>query len=500
MTQKLFFPFVCFLTLTVSVSIAQTTKPFDLVGPADGSLVVLQGDKNTGYSLTWTSAKGAQTIGVNYDYSIFLDTVGGDISTPIDNITKTGYASSFQDTVLRFTGDQWASFLNGVSNSLYAKDFAIGDTLSLLWMVNLAAAAPGPSYAFQQSQSIFIIHFVRGQFLDEYVPVKLKNPSNFNQAFIQGDPNQEILFEWTNAYCPAGCAPASYDLIIDTIDSDFASPYYSVSVPNNDSSWGVSFNTFNQLLEDTRTPDNASRKIYWRVLTYGNGQVQYSAETRTINLWNGLLDNENSPFKLINPVTNSIISLSGQASTQLNFKWESTFTPKGNAEKYFLVFDTADVSPIFGKPLAQFETANNSADTAINLTYGMLDHLLDSLYPGWKSATLMWSVKARAQGTYYYPQDPFLIEFRSGVISSTKSILSEVFGLYPNPANSWFQIPVSENSRSIEIYSLQGKQLFQSLLAPNETRVDCHEIPNGVYLLFLHEGSIRKTQLLTIRH
>lgn len=498
MTKKLLFLFASYLTF--GTASAQTTKSFDLSGPSDDVYIVLQGDKNTNYPLMWTSGKGAQTIGVNYDYSVFFDSIGGDIATPIDNITKTCCASSFQDTVLHFDGDQWASYLNGVSLSLYAKDFAIGDTLSLIWMVNLAAAAPGPSYEFQQSQSTYVIHFVRGQFVDEYVPVRLKTPNDFNQAFIQGNPNQEVSFAWTNAYCPAGCAAASYDLLIDTIEGDFSSPYYSISIPDNDSAWGVSFNTFNQLLKDTRTPENASRRVYWRVLAYGNGQVMYSTETRSINLWNGLLDNENKPFNLINPANNSIISLSGTASTQLNFKWEGTATAQGNAEKYFLVFDTAFASPIFGKPIALFETNNNSADTAVNLTYGAIDHILDSLYPSWKSATLMWGVKAQAQGTYYYPEEPHLIEFRSGVLIGLKSEEVKNFSIYPNPAARSFNISASSQERELAVYSLQGKQLLHLRLAPDMTQIECGDLPNGLYLVVLKEGQSQKTRLLTIQH
>lgn len=498
MTQKLLF--LIALIFTFSYSSGQITKSFDLAGPSDGVLFVLQGNKHTNYPLFWTSGKGPQTTGANYDYSVLFDTLGGDISTPIENITKSCCASSFQDTSLHFSGDQWASYLNGVSQSLYAKDFAIGDTLSLLWMVNLAAVAPGPVYEFDQSQNFFVIHFVRGQFLDEYVPLKLKNPSNFNQVFIQGDPNQELNFSWTSSYCPSGCAAASYDLLIDTFDSDFSAPYYSISVPNNDSAWQVSFNTFNQLLIDTRTSENASRKIYWRVLAYGNGQVMYSTETRNTTLWNGLLNNENRHFGLLNPVNNSIISLSGSASTQLNFKWESTGTAKGNAEKYFLVFDTAFASPIFGKPIALFETTNNSSDTAINLTYGKIDHVLDSLYPSWKKATLMWGVKAQAQGTYYYPEVPHFIEFRAGVLSSGKEVESEAFGIYPNPANTSFQLKESAEVRNLFIYTLQGRQLRQVTLSPNETQVDCSTLPNGLYLLVMTEGASQKTQLLSIQH
>jgi len=87
MTQKLLFLFAFYLTL--SIASAHTTKPFDLAVPSYDTYIVLQGDKNTDYPLIWTSGKGSQTINVNYDYSIFFDSLGGDISTPIDNITRT---------------------------------------------------------------------------------------------------------------------------------------------------------------------------------------------------------------------------------------------------------------------------------------------------------------------------------------------------------------------------------------------------------------------------
>lgn len=492
---------ILFLSFFLSSAVfGQLTQDYSLISPNDKGRVVLSGDPTQNMPFFWNNGKGSQTIGVNYDYTIMLDTLGGDISTPIDNITKSCCASSFQDSSLHFTIGQWSSFLNGVYQNLYGRDFKIGDSLQLIWKVNLSAAAPGPQYEFRESMDVFEVTFVRGQLNDEYVPVILKSPALMSTTFIQGNPNQTIDFSWSAAYCPSGCAVASYDLLIDTVNGDFLSPYYSISVPNNDSAWSVNYNTFNQLLKDCNVAENGSRTIYWKVLAYGNSQVQFTEQTGFINLYNGLLDNENKPFTLISPPNNGIITLTGAASTQLNYKWHSTYTPQTNAATYFLVFDTVDASPLFNKPVISFKTPNNGSDTAINLTYGMIDHALDSVYPGWTKVNLMWGAKALLNGTFYYPEESYNIEFRSGVLLSETSIKEALLKLYPNPAQNTATIQLNAQEARVELFNSSGAKVYEQTLVLGENQIALAQLPNGVYLVRVRSGDALAIRRLVVQH
>lgn len=464
---------------------AQTTKTFSLFSPSHQGTVVLQGDRSSLFPFIWTSGKGPQSTGVNYDYSLMFYEVGN-TGTMIDNITKTCCATSFADTVLNFSGEKWADFLNGISLQLYGKDMAIGDTIELVWRVNLSAVSPGPSYAFGQSAQDFTVRFIRGQFNDEYVPVHHKTPSDFQHYFIEGDPDQTIPFSWTSAYCPGGCATASYDLLIDTVDGAFDYPCLTVSVPNNDSAWAPSFNTLDQLLKITGTPHGSSRQIYWKVLVYGNNQVLYSQKRGEFTLWNGLLNNENKPFSLVNPVNNFIIHLSGHSSTQLNFKWESTHTPPANPEFYYVVFDSAGASAPFNNPLLQFVAPGAGIDTALNIPYGKIDRGLDSLYPGWTVANLIWSVKASINTTFYYPTTAHNIQFNAGVLIGLEDEKNSLT-IYPNPAKDQLVIPGSDRTREFRIFTANGQQVLRGSLEAGEGNISCSELPEGIYLLYVQD-------------
>ncbi|HCS19300.1 MAG TPA: hypothetical protein DIW47_01850 [Bacteroidetes bacterium] len=477
---------------------AQTTRSFSLYSPGDQATVVLEGNKTTLFPFIWTSGKGPQTAGVNYDYSLmfFKD---GDTTSPLDNITKNCCASSFADTVLNFTGEQWDGFLNGISLQLKGRELAIGDTLDMLWRVNLSAVSFGPVYEFRQSDADFRVRFIRGQFSDEYVPVIHKTPANFQQLVIEGNPNQLVFFSWTSAYCPSGCSAASYDLLIDTVDGDFEYPYLSYSVPANDSARNVSYAVFNQLLIDTKTPHRASHKVYWKVLVYGNNQVVYSQSKGEFTLVNGLLNNENEPFSLLSPTTNAMIHLNGLPNTPLNFSWESTYTPLAAPDRYAVGFDTAGASPNFGNPLFEFVPANGGTDTTLLLTYDQLDKKLDSLYPGWTQANMIWGVKASINGTDYYQNEPFAIEFKSGVLNSHSAASEAALSVYPNPANDHLFLEASDHSRNIILYTVHGQIVYKHILIAGESSIPLSDLPEGMYILVMQDGELTFSEKIVIR-
>ncbi|MBI1221078.1 MAG: T9SS type A sorting domain-containing protein [Bacteroidetes bacterium] len=485
---------------------AQYTKDYDLISPSNQSIIALKGNSSADYPLIWSSGKVSNAPSfVNYQYSLFFDSLGGNMSGSVDVITPLNYSSSFKDSSLHLTGAQWASFLNGISQKIYGHDFAIGDTLKLLWQVNLVAVSPGPAYEFKKSTSYFEIIFVRGQFDDEYVPVHLKLPLPSANLTISGDPNSTIDFSWTAAYCPGGgCDSATYDLMIDTIDGNFSTPYFSTTTNKHDSSSFVIYNVFSQLLKDCHIPFNGTKTIYWKVRAYGNTGSQYSVEesieTGSITLKRQLLDNENFPFSLINPSDQATVTLAGKASTQLNFKWNSSYTPKASSGTYFLVMDSLGASPLFYHPLQKWISSGNGADTAINLTYGMIDHALDSVYPNWFRVTLMWSVIAKLSGTDYYAVTPFEIEFIAGNITGAESIVSNDINIYPVPADRSMQVNLKQGNAMASVYDIRGQLILNKFLVPDDSVIDTYALPSGIYILHVESQEGILTRKFEVRH
>lgn len=487
--------------LTIGSLQAQISKPFDLVQPANFSEVVLSGDPSDPMPFIWSSTN-LNLPNVLVEYSLELDSVNGDFNFAIDYITRNCCASFFQDTILQYTKGMWASFLNGLSLTGFNKPFEIGDTLELDWRVTASVTESGcagcPIREFPNSQSTFRLKFIRGQFDNEYVPFGLKTLSRGFVLNVQGDPQQKINFSWSNTYCPSGCATPEYQLLIDTVEADFSNPWRAITIPGNDSFFGVDMSTINQALLDCRIPNGGMKELYWTVLAVGNAQVKQAAEVRAILLINGLLNNEHEPYNLINPINNTTMLLQGPGNTQLNFKWEKTITPVADNARYFLVFDTLGASPVFGNPIMRFTANNDGFDTTINLTYGMLSKKLDSVYnDGWKNATLQWSVLAQLDGSFYYAETPFSIRFQEGFITSIKEEEATSVRFYPNPACEVVRVENGQDWQQYRILSVEGKEIAAAAFSGE---INVAHLPCGMYYLCLeHKGEYQMVRLVVQR-
>jgi len=60
--------------------------------------------------------------------------------------------------------------------------------------------------------------------------------------------------------------------------------------------------------------------------------------------------------------------------------------------------------------------------------------------------------------------------------------------VFPNPATNFINI-ICENMKSLEIYSLDGKQIKKMTVSGNETQVDISELNNGIYLIRIETAS-----------
>lgn len=490
------------LTLLVSSFTlhAQLTKSFTITSPQDQAFIDIGGTKSNTFTISWSDGKASSVpFGTNYYYDLFFDTLGGDLISPIASRTTTCCQSAYQGNSFVYTMDEWAGFLNSISNLSKGKKFLVGDTLKLKLMLNLTAIDPAPTYEFRQSDSI-TINFIRTQFEDEYVPFSLNYPAMNLYVNVGGDQNTTVAFDWQATYCPSGCGAAEYTLLIDTIESDFSYPYQTISVPFNANTWSLNYNTLNQILVDSKTPEDGTKTIYWTVMASGGAKTIFAKNVHKLHLINKLLNNENHPYYLVNPPNNTTVTLKGAGSTQLNYKWESTFTPLSNQPDYSVVFDTAFASPIFGAPLMHYQSKNNGIDTSINLTYGSLVHKIDSIYgKGWKKVTLMWAAKALAGGSYFYPEYPYSITFIESYITSVDGLDHAKLEIYPNPTQTESLIRRSDFSGTLRLLSLDGKVLNEYSFE-NEKYLDTRHLKPGVYLLQLSNDSQYLTRKIVVQH
>ncbi len=76
--------------------------------------------------------------------------------------------------------------------------------------------------------------------------------------------------------------------------------------------------------------------------------------------------------------------------------------------------------------------------------------------------------------------------------------LSEsLFEVYPNPANSFFNVVFlnhSNNAKQVTLFDGQGRLLYEDVSYNNSMRIDISKYPKGIYLLEVIEDGLRKTE------
>ncbi|TNE81107.1 MAG: T9SS type A sorting domain-containing protein [Bacteroidetes bacterium] len=476
------------LTGFYSMAEAQYTQAFQIKNPQHGNVVHVGGDKSQNLSVTWTSGKVSNPpVGVNYFYKVYFDSLAGDVSSPLSVRDITCCQSSFNDTSFTTNMGGWASYLNGISKTVSGKDFKVGDTLTLNMMIDLMAVDGLPNYEFRSSDSI-VVKFVRTQFSDEYTPFDLQFPQQDLYVNIGGNPNTMVNFTWQNSTCPAGCAAPEFYLMIDTVNDGFQYPYTNITVPFNGNSWSISYNSLNQIIEDCGIPEDGTKTVYWTVMATGPGKTIWANQVFRLHLTNKMLNNENHEYSLLSPVNNTTITLKGAGSQQISYQWESTYTPVANSPEFYLVFDTAEASPIFGNPVFQFKTKNNGIDSAHSLSYGYLKHALDSAYgKSWGQVNLMWTAKALLGGNFYYAKTSFNLNLIESFIISADQAESASVQVYPNPAQDHIRVSGLDTEAKYSLYDATGKQLSKGDLAANG-QVSLSDLPSGLYWLELQSG------------
>ena len=438
---------------------AQVTKPFSIVSMADNATLTLQGDKTSLLSFKWTSADN-KAAGATVKYTLQFDTVGGDFSNPPVLIGFACCTSFFKDTVAEFTQEYLADQLDDFYQTLYGKPFTTGESITLDWQIMANGIAPGPVYENRASQT-YRITIAHGQFDQEYTPVELVFPLDNSSFFVEDNDVVKLKFQWTKAYCPAGCAAPEYQIVFDSLNGDFSNPLYFYDIPVSpfDTLLNLRQDVLAHMMAADGIPVNKPKTYKWTVVAYGNGQQVMAMPSMRISLLRGLLKTEHIPFFLKMPVDNAVYKLEKSKTDSVVFSWNATRTGYPDQASYTVLFSEGPAFD-FSTPVFRLKTA--IGDTTFIARYLALRDSLDKKYgTKWVAAQLKWTVQADVIGFKFWCEDTSDIRFARGFFTGVKEAEAPAMAVYPNPANDAVNVASLQTIKTVTVLDIAGREILR---------------------------------------
>lgn len=480
--------FIFVLLISTIAGKAQLIKSISSVDVPDNYTVRLEGDKNTTLTFRWTSAD-LKKPNVIYSYAFQLDTVGGAFDNPWSKTGGVCCASFFNDTIMNVSLDYLAKEIDYIYTTRYKKNFVQGDSVVLDWIIAVNASGPGASYDNKKTLNRTIT-FIRGQFNQEYVPVKLLQPLDNSSFFVEDNATINLKFQWNKAYCPTGCDAAQYQIMFDSMGGDFSNPLYFFTVPQSpfDTLLDVRQDVLAQMMFDDGVPRNTPKTYKWTVKTFGNGEEFFAIAPRRISLLRGLMRTENIPFYIQTPVDNAVFKLEDNKNDSIVFRWNKTQTGFPDAASYILLFDTAQATPNFNNPKFRFKTS--VGDTSFISRYIALRDSIDKNYgKKWNSVSLKWTVQADIIGYKFMSEDTNDMLIARGFFAGIQNTQKQIARIYPNPATQHINI-ITDNgfdATTVQVCDALGRILFTSNVAQNNGHINCDvsNLAAGLYYVRL---------------
>lgn len=235
-------------------------KDFNCLSPNNDSMVVMSGDRQQTVSFRWESAK-ADPLTV-CQYNVYLDFHNGTFVPLLSSMAADsfGYKNELNVTY----GDFYSAI------TYFAPNFDLGDTIHIDWMV-WSTGNIGSDVDNRGSLNKKSMYVVKGQFLDELMPFKLKKPNlSFGPIDVYQSSSVKVDFEWDMATCPNGCTGTTYTIMIDSLTSDFESDptyFYSENFLT-DSAAAITMGNIVAFLKQMNVGYNDTLTVKWRVTAY----------------------------------------------------------------------------------------------------------------------------------------------------------------------------------------------------------------------------------------
>ncbi len=173
---------------------------------------------------------------------------------------------------------------------------------------------------------------------------------------------------------------------------------------------------------------------------------------------------------------------------------DTVITPKKVLLNQFYNFKLDSGIIVNGKFYVGFiQETNDYLNIGFDLNNNNSKFLFVNEYGSWYGSGLKGTLMIR----------PVFGKVQEGPVTGQKTITSQSFAVYPNPANDLIYINPGDNASSklltVTVYSITGELVLSGLLQNNT--LDVSQLPNGLYILKLSGGNInfQPTKLLIQR-
>ncbi len=213
-------------------------------------------------------------------------------------------------------------------------------------------------------------------------------------------------------------------------------------------------------------------------------------------------------FALLTPDNSSVIDLTGDSTTVVEFSWEAAASESDVT--YMIHLDSLNGD--FSKPLFSTESDSNGFKTSSAPTFADLDEMLEELEVAQgASIELKWTVVATAGDSSRFASAANTITLSRllGVGTESEIEKPQAFSLsqnYPNPfnptSNIRFTLPQANNVR-LDVYNING-QLVQTLVnsrmnaGEHTVQFDAGSLASGVYIYRIISGNFVQSKKMTL--
>jgi len=264
----------------IPVQPQDTLLPFNLTGPSNNTNITLTNDTSVKINFNWR--RSISTVpGVFPLYTVLLDTIGGNFSSP-------RFAIPSNNSGLDTTISGPVAFIGA------ALGIAPGQTFRGVWTV----VAQGGTFV-RKADSVFRVTFnsPAGP-LDTLTPFILLTPTNNGSINVEGDTANSVQFNWSSSKSNYVGITPTYILYMDTFGNSMASPKLIRTSSNGglDTTVQVKLTELASVL-GLNSP-GMTYKANWGVEATGGAAKKRSANLNTITFVRGLFNGVNDKPEL----------------------------------------------------------------------------------------------------------------------------------------------------------------------------------------------------------
>lgn len=426
---------------------------FSLVTPANNSRLVAEASNQSTVQINWTKSQHAIA------YKWMIDAASGNFNPALLSLPSTNNGT---DTSLTLP-------VSGIDAFLASTGLKPGDSILTKWTVRAYGASNDSLNATQSFNLTLVRKPVLGSF-------SLIAPSDNNRLTVEEGSGTPVQISWNKS-----SLALAYKWMAKTSAGNFEQALLSIPSDKSGSDTLLSLTSgiVDAVLASKGIAKGDSLDLIWTVFAYLNPMDSLKASqdfrVRIVRA------NPLTAFNLISPANNLRLVTKSGDNTPVEITWSASTS---NADYTWLLSANQTMTPV----LSSLPSNNAGKATSLTLTLGAIDDLLASngLAEG-DSINLFWTVRAGRGAESRNAEQTFGIRLvRDKATGIVKTILMDIYSIYPNPAKDQLHIESSSSEAySVEVYNLNGQQVAKWEMASGNRSLPVHQLEKGIYLIRL---------------